>query len=294
MMQRDYQCHRDQDKDTPMNTRRAQNPTLMLALLTAATAYGSPVAAPGVVATQTTPAATAPKAPPVTPEVGSYDIGLMLGSQLEHNGVAPIVSVDAVIRGLKDAVGGRAVTAQERDAALRFMRDAREALTEKNRAAGREFLERNAKEPGVLSMPSGLQYRVLNKGDSNAKSPGPTDQVTVRYRASLADGTVFDRSDTHDRPAMFRVNSVFKGWQEAFVAMKPGAKWQLFVPPELGYGANSPPGVPPGAVLIYELELLQVEPTPPMDPAAAKRPPAAGVKVGTPPAPQTTPPGPRP
>jgi FKBP-type peptidyl-prolyl cis-trans isomerase len=162
------------------------------------------------------------------------------------------------------------------------MRDARESLTEKNRVAGREFLDRNAKESGVISMPSGLQYKVLNKGDSNAKSPGPTDQVTVRYRASLTDGTVFDRSDTHDRPAMFRVNSVFKGWQEAFLAMKPGAKWQLFVPPELGYGANSPPGVPPGALLIYELELLQVEPAPPIDPAAAKRPPGPGVKVGAP------------
>src|ERR1700692_3381611 len=124
----------------PMNTRRATNPALMLALLAAATTYGSPVAAPGVVATQATPAATPAKAPPVTPEVGSYDIGLMLGSQLEHNGVAPIVSVDTVIRGLKDALGGRAITAQERDAALRFMRDARDALTEKNRTAGREFL----------------------------------------------------------------------------------------------------------------------------------------------------------
>src|ERR1700730_7250543 len=282
MMPRDYQCHRDQDKDTPMNTRRAQNTTLMLGLLAAATACGSPVAAPSVVAAETTPAATAAKAPPVTPEGGSYDVGLMLGSQLEHNGVAAIVSLDAVIRGLKDAIGGRAVTAQERDAALRFMRDARDTLTEKNRAAGREFLERNAKQPGVMAMPSGLQYRVLNKGDSKAKSPAPTDQVTVRYKASLADGTVFDRSDTHDRPAMFRVNSVFKGWQEAFQAMKPGAKWQLFVPPELGYGANSPPGIPPGALLIYELELLQVEPAPPLDPAAAKRPPAAGVKAGAP------------
>src|SRR5882672_5279495 len=254
-----------------MNTRRARNPTLMLALLAAATAYGSPVAPPSVVAAETTPATTTPKGPALTPEAGSYDIGLMLGSQLVHNGVAPTVSVDAVIRGLKDAVGGRAVTAQERDAALRFMRDARDALAEKNRAAGREFLERNAKEPGMMSMPSGLQYRVLNKGDSNAKSPAPTDQVTVRYRASLADGTEFDRSDTHDRPAMFRVNTVFKGWQEAFLAMKPGAKWQLFVPPELGYGTNSPPSVPPGALLVYELELLHVDPAPAMDPSAPKR-----------------------
>jgi FKBP-type peptidyl-prolyl cis-trans isomerase len=104
------------------------------------------------------PATAAPKPPAVTPEVASYDVGLMLGLQLEHNGVAPIVSMEAVIRGLKDAAGGRAVTAPERDAALRFMRDAREAFAEKNRAAGRDFLEHNAKQPGVMSMPSGLQY----------------------------------------------------------------------------------------------------------------------------------------
>jgi FKBP-type peptidyl-prolyl cis-trans isomerase FklB len=249
-----------------MNPCKARSLALLFALPAAAIANGSP--------------------PAVTPEAGSYDIGLMLGSQLEHNGVIPVVSLDSVIRGLKDAAGGRVITAEERDAALRFMRDARDALTEKNRAAGREFLERNAKEPGVMSMPSGLQYRVLNKGDSNGKSPAPKDQVTVRYRASLADGTEFDRSDTHDRPAIFRVNSVLKGWQEAFLAMKPGAKWQLFVPPELGYGANSPPGVPAGALLIYELELLQVEPAPPMDPATAKGPPAAGAKIGVPPGPR--------
>jgi FKBP-type peptidyl-prolyl cis-trans isomerase len=265
-----------------------RNPNLLLALVTAVSVCGPACAGAGetipamAAAAAAAPATAAPKPPAVTPEVASYDVGLMLGLQLEHNGVAPIVSMEAVIRGLKDAAGGRAVTAPERDAALRFMRDAREAFAEKNRAAGRDFLEHNAKQPGVMSMPSGLQYRVLNKGDSNAKSPAPTDQVTVRYRASLADGTEFDRSDTHDRPAMFRVNSVFKGWQEAFLAMKPGAKWQLFVPPELGYGANSPPGVPPGALLVYELELLQVEPAAPLDPAAAKRSPAAGIKAGEP------------
>ena len=91
--------------------------------------------------------------------------------------------------------------------------------------------------------------------------------------------------DQHDRPAMFRVNHVIKGWQEAFLAMKPGAKWQLFVPPELGYGATSPPGIPPAAPLVFELELLQVQPAPPMDPAAAKQH-AAGAKPASPPNPQ--------
>ena len=101
------------------------------------------------------------------------------------------------------------------------------------------------------------------------------DQVTVRYRASLLDGREFDRSDTHDRPATFRVNSVFKAWQEAFQNMKPGARWQLFVPPELGYGGNTPVGVPPGSLIIYELELLKIEPAPPVDPALLHRAPSA-------------------
>lgn len=243
-------------------------------LLTAAVAYGSP----GVRAADTAPAATPPKPPPAISSEGSYDVGLMLGSQLQHNGAVPSLSMDAVIRGLKDSVGGRAVTPAEREAALRFLHDSREALAEKNKAAAGKFLERNAKAPGVKIMPSGVQYRVLAAGDPQAKSPLPTDDVTVRYRAGLADGTEIDRSDLHDRPAIFRVNSVIKGWQEAFLAMKPGAKWQLFVPPELAYGSNPPPTVPPGAVLVYEIELLHIEPAAPMDPAAAKRRPIEGAK----------------
>lgn len=261
-----------------MRPYRARTSTLLLALLAAAIARGSPGPADAA------PATTPQKPPAMTPEAGSYDIGLMLGSQLEHNGVVGIVSIDTVIRGLKDAAAGRVMTTEERDAALRFMHDSRDAFTEKNRAAGREFLERNGKQPGIMTMPSGLQYRVLAEGDPRGHSPLPMDDVTVRYRASLGDGTEIDRSDTHDRPATFRVNSVFKGWQEAFLSMRPGAKWQLFVPPELGYGSNPPPTVPPGALLIYEIELLRVEPAAGMDTNAAKRRPSAGgnAPAGTP------------
>src|SRR5260370_40660849 len=101
--------------------------------------------------------------------------------------------------------------------------------------------------------------------------------------ASLTIGVVCSRWDAQERPSTFRVNSAFKGWQEAFLAMTPGAKWQLVGPPELGYGANPPPIVPPGATLIYELELMQVEPAPQMDPAAAKQRSAIGCEplVGT-------------
>jgi FKBP-type peptidyl-prolyl cis-trans isomerase FklB len=205
----------------------------------------------------------------------SYQIGVLLGNQLEHNGLAPGMRVEELVRGLKAGLAGHEQTTADRDSTLHFMRSALETLAASNKAAARDFLARNAKESGVQSMPSGLQYRVLAAGDSSGKPPSPTDQVTVRYRASLLDGHEFDRSESHDRPATFRVNSVFKAWQEAFQTMKPGARWQLFVPPELGYGVNTPPGVPPGSLLIYELELLKIEPAPPVDPSLLRRVPTA-------------------
>jgi FKBP-type peptidyl-prolyl cis-trans isomerase len=241
-----------------MNPCRARTPTLLLALLSGPAAYAVPPMAPVVVKPTTNAPAAAP-APAVSSKVGSYDIGLLLGSQLQHNGVVPSLSQESLLRGLKEAIGGRPITEEERQAALSFMRQAHTVLADKNRAAAREFLARNTKESGVVTLPSGLQYRVLADGDPKGKPPAPTDDVTVRYRASLADGTEIDRSDTHGQPATFRVNSVFKGWQQAFASMKQGAKWQLFVPPELGYGDNPPPTVPPGAVLIYDLELLQID-----------------------------------
>jgi FKBP-type peptidyl-prolyl cis-trans isomerase len=251
-----------------MLIRPPQSRRVLLAVLATTALCGT--AAAGAV-----PAAAPPEPPAAAPDVASYDVGLLLGGQLEHDGLAPSVSVDALVRGLRDGLSGRTLTIEERDAALQSMRAARDGLTERNSAAAREFLDRNGKESGVVTMPSGLQYRVLAAGDAGGKTPGPTDQVTVRYRARLADGTEFDRSDTHKQPATFRVNSVLKAWREAFLAMKPGATWQLFVPPELGYGANSPPAVPPGALLVYELELLRVEPT---EPAPVKPPPAEAAK----------------
>jgi FKBP-type peptidyl-prolyl cis-trans isomerase FklB len=199
----------------------------------------------------------------------------MLGNQLEHSGLAAKLTPAELIRGLKDGIAGHPQTPQEREATLHFVRSSHESLADSNRAAAREFLARNSKSPDIHSMPSGLQYRVLSEGDSAAKSPSLTDEVTVRYRASLLDGHEFDRSETHDRPADFRVGSTLKGWQEAFLAMKPGAKWQLFVPPELGYGSNTPPGVPPGSLIVYDIELLKIDPAPPMDPSMLRRVPRA-------------------
>jgi FKBP-type peptidyl-prolyl cis-trans isomerase FklB len=259
-----------------MRRCRGENRARLVAVLTVWITCG----AFSAIADEAVRAAASPQHPTVTPEAASYDVGLMFGSQLEHNGLAPLVSLDAVIRGLKDAVGGRAVTADERDAAQQFMRSARDALTERNRTAAREFLDGNGKQPGVVTLPSGLQYRVIAPGDPTGKPPGPKDQVTVRYRASLVDGTEFDRSESHDRPATFRVNTVLKGWQEALLAMHRGATWRLFVPPELGYGANTPPPVPPGALIVYELELLHVEPA---ETATGKHLPRATTTPSAPP-----------
>lgn len=273
-------------KEHPMRSRRVLVRSLTLSLLVTTTLAGAAAVAAVAVAVdspQKADAATAQaKQPTVSPEVGSYDVGLMLGNQLEHNGLVPVLSLETLLRGLKEGMGGRILTPEERDAGLRFMRDSHSTLYDKNAAAAHAFLEKNATQPGVVAMPSGLQYRVLAAGDPKGKSPLATDQVTVRYRTSLADGSVIDRSDSHDAPATFRVNTVFKAWQEAFSTMKTGAKWQLFVSPELGYGKNTPPSIPPGALLVYEIELLNVERAPPMDPATARKAPAERVKPSEP------------
>ena len=133
------------------------------------------------------------------------------------------------------------------------MRDARGVLADKNQAAAREFLAHN----GTLA---GIGTACSPKGAPHGKPPAPTDTVTVRHRASLVDSMEFHRSESHDRPATGRVNTVFASRHEAFQSMTPGAKWQRLVPPELGYGANSPPAVPPGSLLVYELERLLIEP----------------------------------
>jgi FKBP-type peptidyl-prolyl cis-trans isomerase FklB len=215
-------------------------------------------------------ATPAPAPPTVAPAVGSYDIGLMIGRQLANSGLGQTISREALTRGIEAALGGKLPSAAQNDAAQQFMHAARMSLAGRNSELSRTFLEKNAQEKGVASLPSGLQYRVLAEGDAKAPLPGPQDQIIVRYRASLADGTEIDRSDDHAQPAAFKLNSVIKGWREALSAMHPGAKWQVFVPPELGYGTNSPPSIPPGSLLVYELELLQVEAAKPVSPEMMK------------------------
>jgi FKBP-type peptidyl-prolyl cis-trans isomerase FklB len=193
-------------------------------------------------------------------EASSYSVGLVFGSQLHNAGLEPTVALDALVRGLKEGMGGRVVSAEDKERAVQLMRSGREALATRNRMAARDYLAQNASAPGVKTTASGLQYQVIEPGDVQRASPAPADRVTLRYRGRLLDGTDFDNSDSHGQAATFTTNSVIKGWREALLLMRPGAKWRLFVPPELGYDLNSPPNIPPGSLLIYDVELTKVEP----------------------------------
>jgi FKBP-type peptidyl-prolyl cis-trans isomerase FklB len=139
----------------------------------------------------------------------------------------------------------------------RLLGGTQEAAAE-NKASGEAFLTENAKEPGVFTCTSGLQYRILADGDG--ARPGPTDSVTVHYSGKLLSGKVFDSSYKRGEPLSFPVNGVIAGWTEALQMMPVGAKWELFIPPSLGYGTRGAGGmIGPNATLIFEVELLAIK-----------------------------------
>lgn len=197
----------------------------------------------------------------------SYALGMSLGNNLRRSGI-PLDEIDpnAIMEGVKegyDLSKARLSESEARDIIMSTQREARTRLAEKNKKEGEKFLEENKKKEGVVTLPSGLQYKVLAEGSGD--SPKPDDMVTVNYRGTLIDGTEFDSSYKRGQPAKFGVNGVIKGWSEALQLMKPGAKWQLFIPPELAYGERgSGLAIGPNSTLIFDVELLSVEkrPTP--------------------------------
>lgn len=190
----------------------------------------------------------------------SYGLGLSLGSNLKRNGVNPgEVDLDQFIRGFKDAAGGTAqmTESEARNAIMAYQSEARKRMAENNKKAAEQFLAANKSREGVVTTASGLQYKVLSEGAGD--SPKANDQVTVHYKGTLLDGTEFDSSYKRGQPATFGVGQVIKGWTEALQLMKPGAKWQLFIPPELAYGEAGRPGIPPNSLLQFEVELISVQ-----------------------------------
>lgn len=129
-------------------------------------------------------------------------------------------------------------------------------------AAAKAFLARNAKEPGVVTLPDGLQYKIVHSGPASGNKPHLGDEVKVNYEGKLIDGTVFDSSYERGQPAAMPLKGLVKAWQEALVQMRPGDEWILYVPPELGYGAEGQGPIPPGAALIFRIELIDFLPGP--------------------------------
>jgi len=196
----------------------------------------------------------------------SYSYGVDVATRLKQQGIE--LDIKALNRGIADAYMGStlALNDEERlEAKTSFQTELRDSLikkqteiAEKNLAAGKAFLAENAKQPGVITTESGLQYKVLTSGDG--KQPTAEDTVTTHYRGTLIDGREFDSSYKRNTPASFPVKGVIKGWTEALQLMHVGDKWQLFVPSELAYGESKRSElIEPNSTLIFEIELLDVK-----------------------------------
>jgi len=204
----------------------------------------------------------------------SYLIGQNLGRQLQQQWIE--VNPAVVAQGIGDALSNSdsKIPWNEAQAILTaFEKQTQDHLAElarKNDEAGRAFLETNKLQEGVVALPSGLQYKVITEGDG--PSPKSTDKVVTHYRGTLVDGTVFDSSYQYNEPATFGVTQVIAGWTEALQRMKVGDKWQLFVPGNLAYGPQGrAPLIEPNALLIFEIELLDIQ-TPPVQSTAVQPP----------------------
>jgi FKBP-type peptidyl-prolyl cis-trans isomerase len=188
----------------------------------------------------------------------SYVIGLNIGQQMRSGKLtAGDLDIQTLIRGLTDGLAAAkpALTDQEQ---TQVMQDFQKQSLNRIKKEGEAFLAANKTKEGVKTTASGLQYKVLKSG--TGAMPIATDTVTVNYKGTLLDGTVFDSSSDHGGPATFPVNRVIKGWTEALQLMKVGDKWELFIPTDLAYSDQPPtPDIPPNSMLVFEVELLGVE-----------------------------------
>jgi FKBP-type peptidyl-prolyl cis-trans isomerase FklB len=240
---------------------------------------------PSASSPQTPPAKTAPKSPAAksgstatrTPTVlilktqkdkASYAIGLNIGKSMHKDSVD--VDPAILLRGLKDGLAGSKplLTDDEARASMVALQtDLRKKQEEKmlvqgeaNKKIGEAFLAENKTKDGVVTLPSGLQYKILTEG--TGPKPAATDTVICNYRGTLLDNTEFDSSYKRGQPATFPVGGVIKGWTEALQLMPVGSKWQLFIPSELAYGARGGAGggIGPNATLVFEVELMSIQP----------------------------------
>jgi FKBP-type peptidyl-prolyl cis-trans isomerase FklB len=192
----------------------------------------------------------------------SYIIGMDIGNNLKKQGID--IETNILIKGIKDAFASAKSLLSEqeiRETLATFQKEMQakqEEVGKKNKKEGEAFLAENMKKEGVKTLPSGLQCKVIKAG--TGKKPKLTDTVTAHYRGTLIDGTEFDSSYKRGKPTSFSVSGVIPGWTEALQLMEEGAKWGLFIPPNLAYGERGAGGmIGPNATLIFEVELVSIQ-----------------------------------
>jgi FKBP-type peptidyl-prolyl cis-trans isomerase len=276
--------------------QRSLTTTILLAvgMMLAGVGYGqqTPVASTPAAKTPAAPAATTPKAattatapakkagtaaksaapPPLTTRKDkfSYALGMSIGTGLGANLKSQSVEVDwnLVAQGLKDSTGGgktrlsadegKAVLTEVQNEVRKQQQEKMQQLAAANKAEGEAFLTANKAKEGVVTLPSGLQYKIVTPG--TGPKPAATDSVVCNYKGTLINGTEFDSSYKRGQPATFGVGQVIKGWTEALQLMPVGSKWQLFVPSDLAYGERGAgASIGPNATLIFEVELLSIQ-----------------------------------
>ena len=230
-------------------------------------APAKPKAAPAATTHKATVAKSSPPmALTTTKDKFSYALGMNLGASLHRQSVP--VDPNILARGLKDSLAGgkTLLTEDQAKAALtevqnemrKKQQEQMQAAGEANKKEGEAFLSANKGKDGVVTLPSGLQYKILTQG--TGPKPTSSDTVVCNYRGTLINGTEFDSSYKRGQPATFPVGGVIKGWTEALPLMAVGSKWQLFIPAELAYGERAPgPEIGPNSTLIFEVELLSIQ-----------------------------------
>ena len=209
-------------------------------------------------------AATQPATLKDQKEKASYALGMNMGDFLRRQSVD--IDTNILLQGLKDAMAGKTLLTEEeaRGVLMQLQSEMRakqetkaKEAGEANKKEGEAFLAANKTKEGVVTLPSGLQYKIITQG--TGPKPTATDTVSCNYRGTLINGTEFDSSYKRGQPTSFPVNGVIKGWTEALQLMPVGSKWQLFIPADLAYGERSPSElITPNSTLIFEVELVSI------------------------------------
>ncbi len=195
----------------------------------------------------------------------SYAIGADIGHNFKHEGVT--LSPEMMAKGVKDATTGEKMLMDPKEiqtTLVSFQKDLiakhqakMQQIGEKNKTEGEAFLAMNKDKPGVVTLPDGLQYKIIKEG--SGAPPTAKDAVTVNYEGTLIDGHVFDSSYARGKPITFQVSEVIPGWTEALQKMKPGAEWMIYVPSSLGYGERGAGPIGPNQTLIFKIELISAQ-----------------------------------